>query len=1586
MTSRPQAKASYASPLAARAASRMLALEQRYVFDAALGSELHHQITEANVSDAGDHKQTGLGQSVAAAARAVSTGREGVSADLSDARTVDRSLQDLIADHNQTAPGTAIAFIDGRLEDIATLVKDIPGDVKIVLIDPSRDGVAQMITELQGQSGVEAIHILSHGSDGSIQLGTSEISEDTMSTVYRAAFAGIRGNLAEDADILVYGCNFGAGADGARASALLADLTGADVAASVNLTGGAENADWTLETATGTIDEQTLVVANWDHALASDMIIAVTSASGDPDTVTNNNTNTAQATWLNAGTIAGVGNIDLRATVIGSMGAGGVNFLVPAATRAGALYTTDDPVFLLVGANSSVTIKWEAFEAGTTNLVEGNAHLSFGDIDGGTAAESVSFLTNEVTSYAVNTATVLSVNNNGTNVTTTSTNAANTNNLPQQRILYNLDGISSWTTTYSSGIGGRGYTMDGNFDTVAQTTVKTIVNTPPELVDTDTTAGTPFINTGDSSNLIVPMVDNVPATLDLDTYYTDPQGHPITFTPDLTGLPTWLSYDPVAHTFSGTPPIDNQGPVTIPIVVADNKSEGGTYNSSITFTPANPAPTAVDDNYTATEDGPAITLTPLALDSDVDGDTISVQSINGTPLTPGTAQTIAVTGGTVNVTAGGVISFTPGAGVTGLVTIPYVIVDADGSTATANELITINGKPVLVDPDPAAGTPFINPGDSTNLMVPAVDNVPTSVDLDLYYTDPNGDPLTFTPNMTGIPAWLSYDPVTHVLSGTPPVDNAGPVTVPVTVDDGKGGTYVSSVTFTPTNPGPTAVDDNYSATEDGPAITLTPLALDSDVDGDTISVQSINGTPLTPGTAQTIAVTGGTVNITAGGVISFTPSAGFAGLVTIPYVIVDADGATATANELITINGKPVAVDPDPTPGTPTVVPATPTTPAAILVPAVDNVPVSLPLSTYLSDPNGDTLTITLPVGSPYSYSPITGLLTGPVPVDNDGDIIVPVTVDDGRGGITVVNVVIQPTNPGPTAVTDTTVTGVGMPVVVPLLANDTDPDNDPLTVTSATLVDPTQGTLVDVGGVWTFTPASGFTGTVMVNYAIRDQDGATSSSTHRILVNAPAALIDPDLTPGTPYIDPTNATNLIVPVVDNIAASIDLDLYYADPNIDAITITPDMTGAPAWLTYDPVTHVLSGTPPADNVGPVIIPVVVTDDLTGGSYNSTITFVPTNPAPMAVTDSVLTNHNTAVDLDLLGNDSDPDGDALTVVSVTVPPAQGTVAFNGTNWVFTPAPGFSGDATVSYTINDADGGAATSTHIVTVGPRAVDDLYATQYGTPLQGDAALDDSFPVGSVFTATSVPAHGTVTMNPDGTYTYTPAPGYVGQDSFTYQITTPSGQVVTATEIITVLPPILIATNDRFTTPLNTVLNGNAALGDTFFAGSTFAVATPPSSGTVVMQPDGRYTFTPVMGFVGSVTFTYTVTDPTGASKTATDTIIVRAPFAKPHSYLIPIDKTLKASARDGNVVAPGSIFSVKGKPLHGKVVMREDGTYTYKPNKGFRGTDTFTYQIRDPFGNIVTAKETIKISPRSVVLRCFTTFGKFSNLIIRI
>lgn len=191
---------------------------------------------------------------------------------------------------------------------------------------------------------------------------------------------------------------------------------------------------------------------------------------------------------------------------------------------------------------------------------------------------------------------------------------------------------------------------------------------------------------------------------------------------------------------------------------------------------------------------------------------------------------------------------------------------------------------------------------------------------------------------------------------------------------------------------------------------------------------------------------------------------------------------------------------------------------------------------------------------------------------------------------------------------------------------------------------------------------------------------------------------------------------------------------------------------------------------------------------------------PTNRAPVANGDSATTNEDTAVSISVTVNDSDPDGDPLTITAVGSP-TSGTAVLEpgGTTIRFTPAPNASGSASFDYTIADGRGGTATAAVTVTINPVndapvAVNDAATTVQDAAvtiavLGNDTDIDGpSLSVGS----TSTPAHGSVVVNPDGTITYTPAAGYSGSDAFGYSATdgAAASNVATVSITITAAPP----------------------------------------------------------------------------------------------------------------------------------------------------------------------------------------------------
>jgi hypothetical protein len=175
--------------------------------------------------------------------------------------------------------------------------------------------------------------------------------------------------------------------------------------------------------------------------------------------------------------------------------------------------------------------------------------------------------------------------------------------------------------------------------------------------------------------------------------------------------------------------------------------------------------------------------------------------------------------------------------------------------------------------------------------------------------------------------------------------------------------------------------------------------------------------------------------------------------------------------------------------------------------------------------------------------------------------------------------------------------------------------------------------------------------------------------------------------------------------------------------------------------------------------------------------------MPSNGPPDAVADAASTAEDTAVTIDVLANDSDPDGDALGVTAFTQG-AQGTVAGNGNGTLtYTPAANFNGSDAFQYTVGDGRGGTDTASVAVMVtavndAPRAATDFHATPPDVALQVDAAsgvlANDQDAEGDVLTAAVVtpPEHGTVALAPDGSFTYTPEAGFTGFDSFAYRAT----------------------------------------------------------------------------------------------------------------------------------------------------------------------------------------------------------------------
>src|SRR6266850_5774457 len=234
--------------------TRLLALEPRMLFDGALGIDIAAQASapaphaDAHADAHADTAEAGIRGAVPQETKeAVPAGKQADAGLKPGAERLDARAP--VGERNE------IVFIDTSVQGYQSLLSDVNPNARVVLLDGSRDGVKQIADFLSHESNVDAIHIVSHGSEGMLQIGSAQMDVLSMARTYANDLSEIGKHLSQNADILVYGCDFGHGSMGSAATTELSWLTGADVASSVDLTGDAAlKGNWALERDVGAIE------------------------------------------------------------------------------------------------------------------------------------------------------------------------------------------------------------------------------------------------------------------------------------------------------------------------------------------------------------------------------------------------------------------------------------------------------------------------------------------------------------------------------------------------------------------------------------------------------------------------------------------------------------------------------------------------------------------------------------------------------------------------------------------------------------------------------------------------------------------------------------------------------------------------------------------------------------------------------------------------------------------------------------------------------------------------------------------------------------------------------------------------------------------------------------------------------------------------------------------------------------------------------------------------------------------------------------------------------------------------------------
>lgn len=298
---------------------------------------------------------------------------------------------------------------------------------------------------------------------------------------------------------------------------------------------------------------------------------------------------------------------------------------------------------------------------------------------------------------------------------------------------------------------------------------------------------------------------------------------------------------------------------------------------------------------------------------------------------------------------------------------------------------------------------------------------------------------------------------------------------------------------------------------------------------------------------------------------------------------------------------------------------------------------------------------------------------------------------------------------------------------------------------------------------------------------------------------------------------------------------------------------------------------------------------------------------------------------------------------------------GTVVLTDNHYIFTPTIE-TGQGNFVFEVTDAITRCShlgTVTVIVNETPVVLTGCASCAQDSVMRGD--LQSYVASGAapyMFTLVSPALHAQVSVNADGSFTMVPDKGYTGTISFQYEVTDAKGSATTQTFSITV-QSVPVAADATFATRKNqSITHSLAKLASSGTAPYRFAIVDQSKSGTVAVNEDGSFTFTPKADFYGPASFTYQVTDANNHKSLACVTVnVCPIPAVSDGTFVTKQNKEIQSTLGSllVNKSAPSYTFTQVGRAKNGQAVVNPDGTFSFVPDKGFHGIARFLYKVTD-------------------------------------
>lgn len=752
-------------------------------------------------------------------------------------------------------------------------------------------------------------------------------------------------------------------------------------------------------------------------------------------------------------------------------------------------------------------------------------------------------------------------------------------------------------------------------------------------------------------------------------------------------------------------------------------------------------------------------------------------------------------------------------------------------------------------------------------------------------------------------------------------------------------THLLTIFVTNTPDAPFAGFDSYTVVVNG---VLNANVGDNDIntDGTTLTFTVLTG------------VSNGTLTLNSNGTFTYTPNNGYLGTDSFTYNVCSGPGLCDNATVTITVteSAPPVA--------------------GADEYTTEEDTPISGNVGSNDVEPDG----------SPLNFILLTQPNNGDVVLNSDGTFTyTPGANFNGTDSFTYsacdptpicdatsVTITVTPVVDVPIANDDTYETDQNITLNGNVTFNDVEGDGDALTVTLGT--DVTNGTLtLNSDGSFTYIPNTDYIGSDSFTYTLCDIDACDEAT----------VIIDVQIPNDAPVaVDDNYTTNEDTQLNGNVGDN-DTD---ADGDPLTFNLVTSTTNGTLIFTID---GTFSYTPNAEFFGTDSFTYTVCDDLNEcDEALVTITVTQVIDPHTAVDDYLTTLINTAVSANVLDNDLNPEGLALSAF-VANGPFNGNATLNANgNLIYTPDANFVGlDSIIYFACNNLGECPQAVVYINVVLPStppiAENDVFNIFENTTLENTVATNDSDPDGDplTFSVVNNTVDGTFTLNADGTFTFNPNTNFFGTVIVTYEACDPLGVCDQATVTINVYPVNTSpeAIDDFVNVTINETYQGDVSFNDIETDNDiiTYTIDENVSNGTLTLNADGTYTYIPNTDYLGTDMFTYSMCDATLLCDTATvfiDVVEANAgPVAEDDTYTIDEDEILNANVGDNDIDADGDvlIYTITSDVSNGTLDLGTDGTFTYTPNTEYSGSDSFSYSVCDPAGVCDYADVTITILP---------------------